>query len=360
MKLKCSVYRGGTSRGLMFNEADLPKDKQLWANIFKGAIDCVNQNAVDGLGGSISSTNKVCVIKQTNNKNYDIEWEFYQVGVMKDSVDNKGTCGNLIAAVAAYAINEKLFSFDSLASEVLVRIFNTNIKKIIEVRTKLKNGEFAEIGDEIMQGVSGTCSLANVFIKDAGGEQTGEKYPLGKISDFNGIRATLLDLINPFLYVNGLDFKLDFSKNYDEFSKDTSLEKLNNLRDFYTIKLGFAEDESKLSENQAIPKIAAIFKSDNKEEFDIGIRVLSLRNLHKSSPASGLYNLAVAALENGTLANELSGLKMIENGIQDVRIKHFLGVVSVSVEIKNSKIIGVGLKRSARRIMDGFIYIKEI
>lgn len=357
MKIKCSVYRGGTSRGLIFNANDLPKDKSTWADIFKKSIDCYNQNAIDGLGGSISSTNKICVVKSVNNKNYDIEWEFFQAGVMKDSIDNKGTCGNLIAAVGAYAINEKLFSFDRFASNVCVRIYNTNIKKIIEFKAKIKDGEFVEKGSSIMQGVLGGCELADVFIKNAGAEQTGLKYPLGKISNFNGYRATLLDLINPFLYVDAREFDLDFNLNYNDFSALKAIEDLNKLRDFYAIKLGFAKDENDLENNQAIPKIAALFKSDNKSEFDIGIRVLSLRNLHKSSPASGLYNLAVAALENGTLANELSGLTMIQNGIQDVKIKHFLGVVDVSVEIENGKIIGVGLKRSARRIMDGFIYI---
>ena len=56
----CCVYRGGTSRGLFFHKKDLPNDAQDRNKIFLEGIDCYNPSQVNGLGGTTSSTSKVC------------------------------------------------------------------------------------------------------------------------------------------------------------------------------------------------------------------------------------------------------------------------------------------------------------
>ena len=80
-KIPCSVYRGGTSRGVFFHERDLPKNPELKKKIFLQGINSYNTTQVDGLGGGNSHTSKVVVISPNPNENIDINYTFYQIGV---------------------------------------------------------------------------------------------------------------------------------------------------------------------------------------------------------------------------------------------------------------------------------------
>ena len=106
--IPCSVYRGGTSRGLMFHKKDLPADAQARNRIFLEGIDAYNASQVNGLGGTTSSTSKVCVIAPPSVEGVDGDWTFYQVGTGEAVVDDKGTCGNMMAAVGAFMVDEGL------------------------------------------------------------------------------------------------------------------------------------------------------------------------------------------------------------------------------------------------------------
>ena len=69
----CSVYRGGTSRGLFFRADALPVDEKLRDNIFLRGIDSYNPSQVDGLGGTTSSTSKVCVAGPASVESADVD-----------------------------------------------------------------------------------------------------------------------------------------------------------------------------------------------------------------------------------------------------------------------------------------------
>jgi 2-methylaconitate cis-trans-isomerase PrpF len=105
------VYRGGTSRGLFFHKSDLPKEWELQKNIFLTGIDAYNPSQMNGLGSGTSHSSKVVVISPSSNK--DIDYTFYQVGIGEELIDDQGTCGNLMAAVGAFAVDEKLVKIDS-------------------------------------------------------------------------------------------------------------------------------------------------------------------------------------------------------------------------------------------------------
>ena len=65
IKVPCIVYRGGTSRGLFFHEADLPEDKKLREHIFLKGIGAEDASHINGLGAGTSHTSKVVVISKS-------------------------------------------------------------------------------------------------------------------------------------------------------------------------------------------------------------------------------------------------------------------------------------------------------
>ena len=104
-----SVYmRGGTSKGLMFKKEDLPEDRSQWDKIFLQCMGNPDPKQIDGLGGTVSSNNKIVIVSKSENPDIDVEYLVGQVIVGKEQVDFKSNCGNMTAAVAPFAIEEGL------------------------------------------------------------------------------------------------------------------------------------------------------------------------------------------------------------------------------------------------------------
>src|SRR5260221_3915604 len=142
-KLRAVFMRGGTSKALMFHQGDLPAARADWAPIFLGAIGSPDPNGrqLDGMGGGVSSLSKVCIVGPSSRPDADIDYTFAQVQVKEAKVDYSGNCGNMSSAMGPFAVDEGLFEADG--AEALVRVHNTNTKKIIRARFALDDDHAA-------------------------------------------------------------------------------------------------------------------------------------------------------------------------------------------------------------------------
>src|SRR5215813_8416730 len=152
-KIRAVYMRGGTSRCLVFHEGDLPpagpeRDRILLAAL--GSPDPYGRQ-LDGLGGGISSLSKACLIGPTSHPDADVDYTFAQVHVARPLVDYSGNCGNCSSAVGPFAIDERLIT--AREGETLVRIHNTNTKKLIVAHVPVSGGEAAVAGDFELPGV---------------------------------------------------------------------------------------------------------------------------------------------------------------------------------------------------------------
>ena len=152
-RIRAVYMRGGTSRCLVFHERDLPpagveRDYILLAAL--GSPDPYGRQ-LDGLGGGISSLSKACIIGPTTHPGADVDYTFAQVEVGKPHVDYTGNCGNCSSAVGPFAIEERLIQ--PVDGETLVRIHNTNTKKLIVARVPVAGSEPAVHGDFALPGV---------------------------------------------------------------------------------------------------------------------------------------------------------------------------------------------------------------
>lgn len=371
--VRCAVYRGGTSRGLFFHEDDLPKDKERQKQIFLYGIDADNPSQINGLGSGTSHTSKVIVISQPSVEGADLDYTFYQIGIGERIVDEEGTCGNLMAAVGAFAVDEGIVQTDTSEKLKTVYAYNKNINKMIEIHVPLANGKAKVNGDFLMPGVNNYGAKMEVNILSPGGGKLGKTLPIGNLTtvqtEKKSYEITVTDIVNPFVFVNAEEFGIKGSELNQTLSTNQDLLKeLEAIRLKAAVKSKLAKTEEEAQRITSIPKVAIVSSphdyetSDGrlirKDDVDIVAKMVSMKKFHRTFAGSGLYNLAATLLLDGTIPNKIAKQK---DGTKElmIRIGHPEGIAEVRVALTENQqdVALVGLDRTARRIMTGDLYI---
>src|SRR4051794_6015171 len=149
IKIPATYIRGGTSKGVFFRLQDLPASAQepgvardtLMLRVI-GSPDPYGKQ-IDGMGGATSSTSKTVILSKSSKPDHDVDYLFGQVSIDKAFVDWSGNCGNLSAAVGAFAISGGLVDPVRIPKEgtAIVRIWQSNIGKTIIAHVPITNGD---------------------------------------------------------------------------------------------------------------------------------------------------------------------------------------------------------------------------
>lgn len=370
-----SVYRGGTSRGIYFKAGDLPRDPAERDRVFLHGIDAWNLSQVDGLGAGTSHTSKCVVVTPSDREGVDVDYTFIQVGIGKQIADAKGTCGNLMAGAAAFAIDEGMVPTTKGETAKTVILYDTNARKNLSITVPLTgDGKAATKGDYPLPGIVRPGALVRVEILHPGGGKTGKSLPLGPLTELStphGVfTVTITDMINPFVFVDATDVGLTGADPFATLSTDAEkLEILNSIRDAAAVALGWAPTPEAARETiPSVPKVAVVGAPRDYEAtsggvvsadgVDIVARCLSMGRLHRTFPASGLYCLAGTCLLPGTTPNRFAR-KPGPGREHTIRLGHPDGVVEVRVRQTEDgqDIEAVGMDRTARRIMRGELFV---
>jgi len=361
-RVRAVYMRGGTSRCLVFHERDLPaagveRDYILLAAL--GSPDPYGRQ-LDGLGGGISSLSKACIIGPSSHPAADVDYTFAQVEVSKPQVDYTGNCGNCSSAVGPFAIEERLVQ--PRDGETLVRIHNTNTKKLIVARVPVAGSEPAVHGDFELPGVAGTGARIALDFIEPGGAGTGRLLPSGKARDvIDGIEASLVDASIPMVFVRARDLGITGTETPQAIDGDKALgARLEKIR------VGGAELMG-ISGSAATPKVALVTAPAEytaldgtlvgRESADVVGRAISMGNCHRAFPLTSSMCLAVAARIEGTLVNECSTAK----AGADVLLGHPSGVLPLDAAVSRHGADylaeRVTVYRTARRLMEGYVRI---
>ena len=361
-RVRAVYMRGGTSRCLVFHERDLPaagveRDYILLAAL--GSPDPYGRQ-LDGLGGGISSLSKACIIGPSNHPAADVDYTFAQVEVSKPQVDYTGNCGNCSSAVGPFAIEERLVQPQD--GETLVRIHNTNTKKLIVARVPVAGSEPAVHGDFELPGVAGTGARIALDFIEPGGAGTGRLLPTGKPRDvIDGLEASLVDASVPMVFVRAHDLGIIGTETPQAIDGDKALSaRLEKIRVAASHLMG-------IPGSAATPKIAVVTAPTEytaldgsrvaPEQTDVVGRAISMANCHRAFPLTSSMCLAVAARIEGTLVHECSTAKPGS----DVRLGHPSGVLPLDAAVtkQNGDYAAerVTVYRTARRLMEGYVRI---
>ena len=374
------VYmRGGTSKGCLFHREDLPEDSKEWDEIFLQVMGNPDPKQMDGMGGTVSSNNKIVIIWKSALPNVDIEYLVGQVIVGKKQVDYKSNCGNMTAAVPAYAVEEGMVPI--VEPVTTVRMLNKNTDKYINVTVPIdpRTHTIAQEGDCHIAGIDGTAAELKVNFLDPAGAKTGKLLPTGKALDVleidgRKIEATILDVSNPLVLVRAEDVGLQGTELPAQVDADKEASALlEKIRGAAAVKMGFARDlEDATAHSPAVPKVgfftAPVSYTDiagnrvDAGQMDLCARVISVFKCHKACPLTAASSIAVAAFVQGSIIEKTLGRQ--PEGRQAIRLGHPSGVMNVYPDLEfreegNLDVKGVAVQRTARRIMDGTIYIRK-
>ncbi len=361
-RIRGVFMRGGTSRAIFFHERDLPgpgrpeRDHIILAAM--GSPDPYGRQ-LDGLGGGISSLSKACIIGPPTMAGADVDYTFAQVEVKVANVDYAGNCGNCSGAVGPFAIDEKLVA--AREGETLVRIHNTNTKKLILAHVPVVDGEAAVTGDFELPGVPGKGARITLDFVDPGGAGTGKLLPTGKPREvIGGIEASCVDASNPVVFVRAADVGLSGIET--PAAVDANREVTERLE---AIRVAAAERMG-IPGGPGIPKVAIVAPAApftaldgtryGADRIDVVARIMSMGNCHRAFALTGAMCLAVAARIEGTVVRECAGACP-----GDVRLGHPSGVLPIDAAVTTRDgspwAERVTVYRTARRLMEGFVRI---
>ena len=366
--------RGGTSRAVMFHARDLP-DRAEWDPIFLAAMGSPDPNGrqLNGMGGGISSLSNVCILAPSDRADADIDYTFAQVQIRDPHVDYRSNCGNMSSAVGPFAVDEGIVRPNG--DSAVVRIFNTNTRKIIRSTFPLEDGRAATDGDLAIPGVAGTGAPVRLDFLAPGGATTGRLLPTGKptdrldIPDIGSIEVSLVDAANACVFVRARDLGLTGRELPEQLERDPALlERLQSIRRQASIAMGVARDDAEARTVAAVPIIGFIAPPMDAPtlsgepiaaaQVDLTARFLSNGQPHRALPLTASLCTAVAANIAGTVVAEA----LAPGAGAQVRIGMPSGILTVGAEVEQDKtgqwVAHSGaFYRTARRLFDGRIYV---
>ncbi len=383
IKIPATYMRGGTSKGVFFRLKDLPeacqspgeaRDKLLLRVI--GSPDPY-QKQIDGMGGATSSTSKTVILAEPTQPDHDVDYLFGQVSIDKPFVDWSGNCGNLTAAVGAFAINGGFVAKDRIPENgtCTVRIWQANIKKTIVTHVPITNGEVQETGDFELDGVTFPAAEVQVeFMDPADGE--GSMFPTGNLVDdlevpgVGTLKATMINAGIPTIFVNAEDIGYKGTELQDDINNDPAvLEKFETIRAHGAVRMGLIENIEQAASRQHTPKVAFVAeptdyqassgKQINADDVDLLVRALSMGKLHHAMMGTAAVAIATAAAIPGTVVNLAAG-----GGDRiEVVFGHPSGTLKVGAEAEMSNgnwtVKKAIMSRSARVLMEGWVRLPE-
>jgi 2-methylaconitate isomerase len=371
-KIRAVFARGGTSKGLLFQRADLPAERVRWERLFLAALGSPDRygRQLNGMGGGLSSLSKVCVIGPATRADADVDYTFAQVLIDRELVDFTPLCGNMSSTIGPFAVDEGMMQ--ARGERAVVRIHNTNTSKIIVATFPLEDGCAAVDGDLAIPGVEGTGAPIRLDFVDPGGAITGSLLPTGKVCEslvvpgMGTIQVSMIDASNPCVFLTAEDLGLNGTEMPAEMEADARLmQKLAAIRIAASLAMGVATSEDEAQCKTALPFIGFVAPPApartlagleiDPAHTDFVARVISNGQPHRALPLGVSMCLAVAARIEGSVVHAVTRRDAASR--ESLRISMPSGVLTVAAEVRREgdgwHAVRGGFFRTQRRLFDG-------
>ena len=348
--IPCVWMRGGTSKGGIFLATDLPSDPverdHLLLEIM-GSPDC---RQIDGMGGADPLTSKVGIVKKSSHPDCDVDYLFLQVFVDQAIVTDSQNCGNILAAVGPFAIEQGLVPAKGDVTQVSVFMENTDQIAVLQIRTP--NGKVTYKGNSAIDGVPGTSAPVTCEFKETAGSTCGALYPSGNLKDcIDGVDVTLIDNGMPVVILNASDFGLSGTESRAELDGNSDLkDRLESIR----LQAGPLMNLGGVAE-KSVPKMSLVSEPQNGG--CISTRTFIPHRCHASIGVLGAVSVATAAITPGTVAYPLA--RVPDGDQKTLAVEHPTGEMTVVAYMDGDELRSTALLRSARKLFEGAVYPLE-
>jgi len=356
--IRCTLMRGGTSKGAYFLASDLPADVATRDRVLLAAFGSPDERQVDGIGGAHPLTSKVAIVSRSARPDCDVDYLFAQVVVDEARVDVAPTCGNILAGVGPFAIERGLVAANG--DETTVRIHLVNTASRCEARVRTPGGAVDYAGTARISGVPGAAAPVMLTFDDTAGSSCGALLPTGNVCDhIGGVPVTCIDNGMPVVLIEARHLGRTGYETPGELNADAELKtRLEAIRLIAGPRMNLGDVR-----NSVVPKMTLV--APPRDGGAIATRTFIPRVCHEAIGVLGAVSVATACVIAGTTAAAVarpgSGprrLLSVEHPTGEFTVE--LGVRGVVEGAAGARAVPVeraSLLRTARALMDGHVLI---
>ena len=346
--VRCTMLRGGTSRGLFFEAADLPADPSARDGLLLRLMGTPDPRQIDGLGGATSLTSKVAVVGPSEHPDADVDYLFLQLRVDEPTVSDQQNCGNILAGVGPFAVERGLVPAAERETSVHIRMVNSDSIAVATFPTP--GGQVEYRGGVEIAGVPGTAAPVVLAFTDTEGSATGSLLPTGHVRDIvDGVDATCVDNGMPVVVAMAESFGLTGYETHEELAADAALlERIDSFRTKAGALIGLGDVSG-----SSVPKTALLAAPRDGGQ-------VSTRSFIPVRPHTSIGVLAAVSVVTGMLLPGAVGHFLTKDWPKEtsqVDVEHPTGHLLVDVvadtEATPPRIVRSGVVRTARKLFDG-------
>jgi 4-oxalomesaconate tautomerase len=350
--IRCVLMRGGTSKAAYFRAEDLPAERVARDRALLAAMGHGEARQIDGLGGGHPLTTKVAIVSRSADPRADVDYLFAQVVAAESRVDTAPTCGNILAGVGPFAIEQGLVAAESGETAVRIRMVNTDSFCTAIVRTP--GGRVTYAGDTRISGVPGGAAPVLLRFSDIAGSSCGALLPTGRTRDvIEGVPVTCIDNGMPVLLIQAASLGVSGYESPAELDANAELKaRIEAIRLVAGPAMGLGDVR-----NKVVPKVTLVAPAVDGGA--VHTRTFIPKVCHEAIGVLGAVSVATACLLEGSVASEFVAPSPAR--VRDLSIEHPSGefTVRLALDERTGEVASAALLRTARALFRGEVLIQE-
>jgi len=367
VRVRTVYMRGGSSKAVFLEESDVPRGREERSRFLLALFGSPDKRQIDGLGGADLLTSKAAIMGPPTRPDADIDYTFVQVSVEHPVVSYDIACGNITAAAGVYAVEEGYVRASMPVT--VVRVHNTNTGKLIRIELPIHGQGPAVEGTCAIDGVPGTGAEIMLDFSGTAGAATGRILPTGRVRDRivvpslgKEVEVSIVDVANACVFIDAAQLGLAGSEHQSAIPPRI----LDVLEEIRVASCRIAGIDSYLLPFQVLvsaPHAYADYAGRatiGADRCDIVARLFCDRTMHKAYAGTGGTCLAVAAGIAGTVVEQMR--RPAVDG-SPFRIGHPSGILPIACEVDREDgswvVRRAVFSRTARRLMDGYAYVRK-
>jgi 4-oxalomesaconate tautomerase len=276
-----------------------------------------------------------------------------QVWPDRAEVADNQNCGNLLAGIGPFALEEGLLKRSGSVTPVRIWMENTDSLAVAQVSTPEGYVEYE--GRAHIDGVPGTHAPIPLEFLDIAGSTSGSLLPSGRAFDtVEGVAVTCIDNGMPVVCVAASDVGL----RGDETPADIEANaQVCAIVERIRLAAGPLMNLGDVS-NKTVPKVSLLARA--RDGGALTTRTFIPKRVHEAIGVFGAVSVATACLLPGSVANQIADISPTD-GSYSLDIEHPNGyfTVDLEIEIVDGEVLvrRSALLRTARLLMRGEVLV---
>ena len=310
-----------------------------------------DKRQIDGVGGAHPLTSKVAIIKKSTRPGVDVDYLFVQVFVEEAKTTTSQNCGNILAGVGPFAIEQGLVTAQD--GETVVTVYMENTDSMAKQRIQTPNRKVQYEGDAAIDGVPGTHAPIMIEFLNVAGSSCGALFPTGNFTDIvNGFKVTMVDNGMPVVMIDARSLGLQGDESIEDLEANAELKKtIEALRLAVgpLMNLGDVKDKT-------VPKMTIV--SPPKMGGILNTRSFIPHRVHDAVGVLAAASVATAANIPGSVGHDIARIPTGKRRMCEV--EHPTGTMGVEVVLNDDPKVLVpdstSIMRTARMLFSGTVY----